>query len=723
MRKIVDFMSRCIVSIVDFSIARPKTVVAFFILLTLLGAYQTKNLKMELRLYDSMASDFPSGRNLQTMGEEFGDGNSAVFIFAPLRDEGFTETEACKIKDWVNRERNNNEAIDTSFSPFGLRYPEVDERTVSFPKIFNLPCDGSRDPTISFAPLVQTPWGNLLTDHEAKDLAIEFSYFDSEPGGPYGKFDPTPIGETFNSAQKDLGGIARIMVVGKASPQWHMKTVMAKDMRLNLLIIAVMILGLRLLFGTWSSGLLMTLSFLITMVIVLGTMAIAGHKIDTVTNNLFLLLCISCAEDFLFVSHVQRRKPGNLTESFRSVAVGGFFTSLTTIIGFLCLAASDLRVIANLGKWAAWAALIEWVVVFSFLPAFCMLFMKGRTWVNNTKVRESSWVNSLESVSLGSWVLKVGRVLPALGLIGLMFMNFEDSARDNFPKSHLYGKSLEYVKDSRGWEGVFNVVFDSSLSRKEIESRIEKIATDPNVATIDSPFALEDFFTTGYKQIVADMLARAVKVTPAHKKYFSSEGSARATVFAKSVSLSKMTPTIEHSNQVCADGNCYVAGELVAYTDYARSVSQTLFGSFLSSVISVMFVIFLLAKARGVYPIAPLMLSAIWAPLVMIAVMAIFRIPINLFTAMFASVYVGIAGDNTIQFIFGGKDLKEGIEARAGGSVHLSLLLIAASLVFLGSGLMPIRTLGILFSAGFLVMLVGDLWLLRGLLGSDSTNS
>ncbi|MEQ1876735.1 MAG: MMPL family transporter [Bdellovibrionia bacterium] len=717
MKSGVDRISKFLISLVDFSLARPKTVVAFFLLVAAAAAFQARTLKMELRLYDSMASDFESGRNLQNMSVEFADGNSAVFVFAPLNPEGFTEIEACKIKEWVYDERNASDEIESSFSPFGLRYPEVDEAKVRFPRIFDLPCDGSRNPIVTFASLSQTPWGNLLTDHEAKDIAVEFTYRDSEAGGPYGKFDPTPIGETYERAKTTLGGIARVMVVGKASPQWHIKGVMRKDMRLNVMIILVLVLGLRIFFGTWSSGLLLTASFLITMTIVLGTMALAGAKIDSVSNNLFLLLCISCAEDFLFVSHAQRRK-SDLAASFRDVATGGFFTSVTTIIGFLCLATSNLRVISNLGLWAAWAAFIEWVVVFTFLPAVCTVFFKGKVWIDNARAREWAWLNSLEKISLSRGMMRLGRVLPVAGLVGLMFMNFEDSPRDNFPQSHLYRQSLEYIKDTRGWEGVFNVVFDDSLSRKEIEARLEKIKAEPNIASIDSPFALEDFFTTGFKRLVADMLERAVKATPAHKKYFSNEGSARATIYAKSVSLSKLSPTIDYANDVCSDGLCYIAGEQVAYTDYARSVSHTLFGSFLTSVVSVMLVIFLLARARGITPIGPLMFSAIWAPLAMIAVMAIFRVPINLFTAMFASVYVGIAGDNTIQFIFGGDSLQKGIDERAGGTVHLSLLLIAASLVFLGSGLVPVRTLGILFSSGFLIMLIGDLWFLRGLLSA-----
>ncbi len=118
-----------------------------------------------------------------------------------------------------------------------------------------------------------------------------------------------------------------------------------------------------------------------------------------------------------------------------------------------------------------------------------------------------------------------------------------------------------------------------------------------------------------------------------------------------------------------------------------------------------------------------LVYSSIWSPVVMIGAIAAFQVQVNLITSIFAAVIVGLTGDNAIQYLFAARalgregTLDSGIRERAGATVQLLLLLSISSLVFLGATMMPIRTLGVLFSTGFFVTLVGDLWLLKGLLG------
>jgi hypothetical protein len=137
----------------------------------------------------------------------------------------------------------------------------------------------------------------------------------------------------------------------------------------------------------------------------------------------------------------------------------------------------------------------------------------------------------------------------------------------------------------------------------------------------------------------------------------------------------------------------------------------------------------------------------------MVGVMALFRVPVNLVTSIFVAVLVGLTGDNAIQFVFAARagrkrqqagasdlsgqgrsgpcselektaataptrqELVAGVEERSLPATQLLALLSLASLTFLGMSLLSLRVLGALFSAGFAMTLVGDLWFLRGLLG------
>ena len=87
---------------------------------------------------------------------------------------------------------------------------------------------------------------------------------------------------------------------------------------------------------------------------------------------------------------------------------------------------------------------------------------------------------------------------------------------------------------------------------------------------------------------------------------------------------------------------------------------------------------------------------------------------------VFASVLVGLTGDNAIQYVAAGREgrLAEGIARRGGASIQVAVVMTVVSLAFLGSAFVPSRILGTLLGAGFLASLVGDLWILKALVGA-----
>ena len=91
----------------------------------------------------------------------------------------------------------------------------------------------------------------------------------------------------------------------------------------------------------------------------------------------------------------------------------------------------------------------------------------------------------------------------------------------------------------------------------------------------------------------------------------------------------------------------------------------------------------------------------------------------NFVTCVFAAVLVGLAGDSGIQFLFASRhgSIDEGMRCKGVGSVQMAFLAATASLAYLKSDFAQPRILGLLFASGFLCMLIGDLWLLRGFLG------
>ena len=94
----------------------------------------------------------------------------------------------------------------------------------------------------------------------------------------------------------------------------------------------------------------------------------------------------------------------------------------------------------------------------------------------------------------------------------------------------------------------------------------------------------------------------------------------------------------------------------------------------------------------------------------------------NFLTCVFASVLVGLAGDNALQYLcaedVGGRRLllAEGAARRGGASIQVAVVMSLCALVFLGSAFVASRRLGLLLGLGLMASLVGDLWILRSLL-------
>jgi hypothetical protein len=102
----------------------------------------------------------------------------------------------------------------------------------------------------------------------------------------------------------------------------------------------------------------------------------------------------------------------------------------------------------------------------------------------------------------------------------------------------------------------------------------------------------------------------------------------------------------------------------------------------------------------------------------MFTLIGIFRIKVNFLTCIFASTLVGLTGDNAIQFLLssGNESLLSGMSQRGKASIVCGSIMAVSSLVFLGSYFVPPRIFGALLSAGFLMSMVGDFWLLKALL-------
>ena len=119
-----------------------------------------------------------------------------------------------------------------------------------------------------------------------------------------------------------------------------------------------------------------------------------------------------------------------------------------------------------------------------------------------------------------------------------------------------------------------------------------------------------------------------------------------------------------------------------------------------------------------------ILLSAFWGPAAVMVILALSGMQIYFVTCIFASILVGLAGDNAIQYIMNseGENLSEKTQGLSSASILVTLLMMILPASFMLSYFNPMRTLGLLFALGTACSLFGDYWILKGLLEKDQTH-
>jgi len=719
----------------------PKRVLAVSFVAFIAILIGLPKLKTELRIYDLRDPKLPSTERLATMKEEFGDKNSVIFIFAQNLREGETplsKKQICAIRDFLRQEEESNEEIDSVLSVFRLVRPRENRELnkVSYPLLFPIQCTreemNSTDPA-GLEVFQDSPWGRLFTNPKNTDLAAEFRYRDRVETNRFGKFDPRVIGETLARAQHkletpDIG--LKVYLTGRTAPQFHFWKVMQKDQWINALMVFAYVVLLRLFLGTWKSGFLFVGALLIAWLTVLGGMAWAGTPMDTLSSNLLMMLAVAGIEDFLFVHWLQleRFQSGRLSgetiqETYREILVPGFFTSLTTALGFISLLVSDMGMIRRFGFWAGIGSMIEWAIILMILPVFCHCFPK-LTWVNPKKAIR---LRFLENIGHGStprssltqkWVLRGALLVFLFGIASFQFLNFEDSMNENFPRGHLQRQTFEYTSQTRGWEGIVNIVFPYGSSQDLRLKVTQAVREHPRVAFVSSPEEWGNYYSQNLQPTTAQAVIRDMNAVGVFRGMHSTTETFRIAIFLKDFKYSSIDQIIKLTRGFCPQDQCYAVGEAVVFAELTERMVKNLVESFLVSIILVGFILWRLAKHLHPWMRIKMIYSALWGPVAVVVFIVLMQVPVNQITSLFLAVLVGLTGDNAIQYLFADKErsLSRGVSARAAASIHVGMILSLSSLCFLFLTLRPMRWVGVLFFLGFILTLIGDLWLLKGLI-------
>jgi predicted RND superfamily exporter protein len=668
--------------------------------------------RLELDIYDVYDPGFPGSVDLAKMRDSFGDNSQMLLTFKFKHPP--ESHELCTLQKWTQNLARYKE-IKSITSPWSLRKPRSESDNLWYPKVLNDPCETV--PSQSFS--LREKFGGTFFDHLISSKNDQDIVFDV----------------TFNSSGTNTDQVERVMqeargllkeklpdtdvsFLGLSSSRYYFRKIIIQDSIFTLLIIPVMMVLLRLIYGTWTSGFYLVFTLVASTIALYGALAITGIPVDILTNNLFLMTAVAGTADFMFVSHAQLK--GNYQDSYYNLITPCFFTTLTTVVGFLSLNTSDLDIIRNFGNGAAFGAMAEWIMLFIFMPGFLKLIGKEKVWVNPEKAVKWKLIPVVEKMNLPRSVLWIMNVLLVLSVPSFFFLNDQDSPVKNLPASHEMRTGYEDFKKNFLWEGQVYLYFPTTPEKQELNAILSKIKASPLVFKIENPEELANEWTEGLPPLRQDLIRRELSMTPLWARYYSNDGQLRIPLYLYEQDLHSLRKVRDLACSVCKD-DCRLAGQRVVYLEYGEKISKTMIESFAVSIFLVVGILFALLKSVGKQKFFfPVVISALMGPLVILSLIAIFQVPVTLVTSIFLAVMVGMAGDNAIQYMLSTEDdFEKGIESRASASIYIALVMIAGSSLFLFQSLLPMQILGGLFVTGFLINVTGDYWGLKGLLGKN----
>ncbi|CAN5431455.1 hypothetical protein BH10BDE1_BH10BDE1_05110 [soil metagenome] len=730
-KKVLHQIRKALLLSYRFSIRRPKSVLALFALTTLLGLVLASQQRILLLTDEMIDPEFSTFDQLEHLNAYFPEKNTAVLIVSPQSKAApISKAAMCDVRRWAQDLAEQQDNLMEVTSSFGVRILSFDRGVLKPKHLLSMDCATLDDPEVSsirggLRALHGSPWGMLLTSPAADDVALQFHFRETEknqfwlyPSDEL-KFRPeTMLGliESFRQNVERQHPQIRSTWGGVATFEAFYKQAFDQTNVLNALSVLIILLVMRFLFGTFRSGFLYLISLIAAVAPVYGGMALAQAPLDNLSSCIALMVMIAALEDFMFVGLYLQKNRGPWKAAFRRFLIAGFFTTLTTFVGFGSLGIADLSILRRFGIWAAVGAMFQFITVFYLVPAIIKTFPYFETSFRKP-APTWKWLDSFKNFRLPP-VLGYGTALVFfVSLFGMGRIVVEDAPTAVFPQNHPTNVAARQLLEVRGWQTYFSLIFKNPEEHEFNRKLIEDLKKQPSVVAIENQIEIDAYLKKDIPTSYHSTVDQLWSLSGASQRLHSQDSlEDRAIVYVSTQDIENTNRLTKWVHDRCRD-KCYLAGSLVSYSEFGERVLSTLMSSLLMSLGLVSFILIFLCLAKDVRPMFPIIISATWGPLAMIFYFVAFQVPIFYITSMFASILVGLAGDNSIQFIFSRakRGPVEGIQSLGASAILIIAAMSALSTVMFFSHFEALQKLGVLMICGFLLMLFGDIAILRSI--------
>ena len=729
----------------DFVVRQHLVLLVLAIVATAVSYWPAQTLKLDETIESFFAPDDPLLQEYLASKRRFGGDEFVLVAYAPSRPDG--EPGPAHVTSNAVLDENAAFAAQLSQVP-GVKSAS----TQHLSKMYQLPDWG-----LDLRPLVRGIFnrailkqarGILVGGEEDDTLAIVLRLLPAEQS-------PVPRRETLlNIRDLAAGHQPRTYVAGEPVQVQDMFLYVEQDSRiLGITSTSLLMLIIMLMFRSLRWMILPLLVVQPALLWTKGLLAMTGMRLSMVSSMLTSLttICGVAAVMHIAVEYRETRSRLSRIDAFREVfnklAVPVFWVVVTTAIGFGSLMTSDITPVRSFGLMLTVSSMLVLVACFVFLPAGILLGKRdsdpqvGQGEERLTRVLESLF----DTVTRRRWTsLALLLLLTVLASLGIRYVRVETDFSQNFRQNSPIVQAIDFFETRFGGVGTWEVNFsaphtldDEYLDRvRHLAGRLRELGADSDLGqggeltkVVALPDGL-DFIPPLWTPTLEDRRQFMREAQPEFEPtlYNATEGRMRIVLRSRErqqadVKLELIRQVRELSRETFPDAE--VTGLYVLLANLIQSLLRDQLVSFGLSLVLIVISVWIPFRRMSWALIAmvPNVLPTLW----LIGGMGWLGLPINIGTAMIASVSLGLTIDASIHYLAGYQHaIGAGLTHRQAlreSSTHIgrALVLSNAALV-LGfsvlalSNFVPLVYFGLLVSFTMVAGLLGNLVLLPSMM-------
>ena len=726
-----------------------------FIAVTLLFGSQIPRSEIDPDMKSQLPEDIVSRINTEKIDELFG-GTDMLMVLIQT-DDVLAEETLKRIKK-ISREMNRIKDVDKVLSLFDLKSVkgEYGAMTVN-PAVQRIPRnDIERESLREELQENDMVYGSVVSKDFTITAIIGLLKTDVSEAVILPKFTKL-LKDNPGNEETALGGLPYV----RANVSRYIQIDFRRLMPIGIFIMLVFLFAcFKQLRGVLLPFLVVIMSILVTM----GMIPLFGWKIQIITIILPVLL-IAVANDYgihMIAKYQEENAPGSgfsnkefAKRMFTSLSRPVLMTGITTMAGMLCLLghivipARRLGILSALGIVFALAASLFFIpAIVSLLPTSKPVLIHGEMTDKRKPLLERLlWFFGNLVSEHPKKVIIAALIFSAISAIGIFSVVVDTDPKGYFSKNDPVIHTTDLIDQNLGGSQNISIVYEGDIKNPGIMEKIDamektlesysEVGITTSVARVVRQMsrALNDPHEPGYDRIpdtrngVAqyfELYAMSGEAEDFEKLVDFPYEHALVTARMTTTSTAKLSQFIKGVTQLIKDDPdvLLVGGFGVILSDMARLMvnGQILSLTIATLVVALLLVLLFRSVTAGLISAIPLGLSMT----ILFGLMGLFRIELNVATAMLSSIMIGVGIDYTIHFLWRYREerqnglspvdgVKKTLTTTGRGIIFNAFSVIIGFMALMFSSFLPVKFFGFLVVVSIFTCLIGALVLIPSL--------